>query len=282
MALALGELVQDVDGSRREAFGRVCGDAQILGDAVRALEAHAVNLRRQAVGVFAENPYGGFTVGSENFLGQMKRDVVLTQEEHDLLDLALALPALDDRLEFLRAQSVDFREALGLVVENFEGFLPKTRHDTPGESGADVLHDAGSQVFFDSLDSRRLQRAGEFGVELAAEPGVILPGALEPDALALADGGEITHHGHARKILVVRLDEQDAVAGVLRAEAYAFHRAGQLGSVFGEKARLGRRGPSSGAMRSGFSRHESILVAAGRAGRCVTGCAWPGVVRESG
>ena len=44
VALALGELVQDVDGPRREAFGRVNGNSQLLRDSVRALEAHAVNL----------------------------------------------------------------------------------------------------------------------------------------------------------------------------------------------------------------------------------------------
>ena len=118
----------------------------------------------------------------------MKRDVVLTQEEHDLLDLALALPALDDGFELLRTQASDFRETLGMAVEDIEGFLAEARHDSPGQRGADVLHDARCQVLFDTLDCRGRQRAGEFGVKLAAESGVILPGALEANALALANG----------------------------------------------------------------------------------------------
>ena len=142
MTLALGELVEHVYGPCSQAFGRVRRDAQFLRDAVRALEAHAVNLRRQPEGVFAQYPYGRLAVGSQDFFRQMERDVVLPQEEHDFLDFALAFPALHDRFELLCAQTGDFRKALRVAVQNIEGFLPETRHDSPGECGADVLHDA--------------------------------------------------------------------------------------------------------------------------------------------
>ena len=72
-----------------------------------------------------------------------------------------------------------FSEALGLLVDDVEGFLAEPGDQALGHDRSDPLDEAGPQVFFDPQDARRNHGLVGLDLELVAVRGVGRPIAPE-------------------------------------------------------------------------------------------------------
>ena len=161
-----GQFLQRVEdgGSRPERA--VAVDPQLGRKFVGGLEADAANVVGQLVRVGLDLGDGLLAVGSVDADGPPRGDAVLGQEEHQLADLFLLLPALPDPLEALLADPVDLQQELGRLLEDFQRLLLVDADDLGGDFWADAADRPGGQIFFDAFCRGRMGRLQLVGPEL--------------------------------------------------------------------------------------------------------------------
>ena len=140
----LVRLAEGVQHPGAGALGRVGGDAEVAGDAVGGLEADAVDVARQAVGVGA---HPGDRLGAVELVDLDRvggAHPVALEEDHHLLDPPLLLPGVADPRHPHRADALDLGEALGLAVDHLQGLEAEVPHQAPRHLGADPLDQSRS------------------------------------------------------------------------------------------------------------------------------------------
>ncbi len=124
VALA-GQLVERVPQPAPAAARVARPVAHVLGYAVRRLEAYAPDVVGQAVGVLLHDGHALLAVLAVYLGRERGADAVVTEEEHDVLDVLLLLPALAYRLHkgletipCVYEDAVHFRDGLACVCSD--------------------------------------------------------------------------------------------------------------------------------------------------------------------
>ena len=147
------------------------------------------------------------------------------QEHHDLADDLLLGPRILDALAALGADSVDFFQPDGVLLDDRENFLPKFVHQLLGIDGADALDHAAAEIFFDALSGSRFRAFEELRLELQPVFAVAHPAALRRDPLPGVDGGQRADHGDEIPV-AFGFDAQHREAVLLVVEGDALDQAG--------------------------------------------------------
>ena len=129
-----------------EAPGVVQGETELYGHAVGRLESDTTDIRIQLVRVFLQDRYAVIFVGLVYLRAQAVRKIIPFEPDHNLADTLLLLDRFDDRKDSFLADTLDFSETFGLVVEDVQGLFAKGLDDLFGEHGAHELNKSGSKV----------------------------------------------------------------------------------------------------------------------------------------
>ena len=87
-----------------------------------------------------------------NFLGVAGAGSVGAQEDHDLPNRALFIPALFELANFFFAKPLDFIESVWVFIDNFERIGAEAVDDFFGEYRADPFNEARFKIFLDAED----------------------------------------------------------------------------------------------------------------------------------
>ena len=187
-------LDQRMENASPRPNDRVEGDAELLGDGIRRLEADPVDVFRQRVGV---GPHGfdrGLAVGFVDADRPARADAVGVKEDHDLADDLLLRPGGLDFQPPLLADPGNFLEAGGKLVDDREDSLVEFLHELLCVNRPDPLDEPAAEILFDALSRRGRAGLDEVGFELQAVIAVLDPGALRGHPLARRDIRHIPDH----------------------------------------------------------------------------------------
>ena len=131
-----GQFLQGVmDGGPRPVRA-VAVDSQLRRQFIGRLEADSPDVVGQLIRILLDLGDGFVAVGAVDADGPPRRNPMLGQEEHDLADLFLLLPALADSLESLLPDSFDVQQEVGANSRRCRAFARDGRRQSwPPVSG---------------------------------------------------------------------------------------------------------------------------------------------------
>jgi len=120
-----------------------------------------------------------------------------------------------------------------LMLDDVKDALAKFAHQLLGKNGADALHHATAQVFFDAFLGGRRGAGQHLGFELEAELAVLDPAAFRRHPFTGADGRQGADHRH-QVALALGFDFEHGIAVFLIEERDALDQPGEaFGELFG-------------------------------------------------
>ena len=153
-----GQFLQRVTDRGAGAMRTLPVDSHAEGQLIGRLEADPANVIGQLIGIGLDGGDGVLAVGPVDPHGASRGHVVLGQEQHDLADLALLLPALLDALQPSGTDALDLQQEVGGLVEDVERALAMDADDPGGQSRPDAANRAGAQVLLDPFRGRGMRR----------------------------------------------------------------------------------------------------------------------------
>ena len=133
----------------------------------------------------------------EDFYRVSGGDPVGPQKDHDIFDLALLSPRLDNQFHPLFAQFGHLEEPVGIRVDNIQGRRAEMCDNTPGRDRPHPFDQPGSEVSLDPLQVRWVDLLVGLDLELTAVLGVVHPTSLDFNTLPFSEGSHGPHHGGA-------------------------------------------------------------------------------------
>ena len=194
---AAGGVAERILDARSDAVLAVLFDAQRRGDTVGSLEAHALHVVDEPVGVLADDLLDVFAVLLEDLDSERGRDAVALQKNHGLALLGLFGVAFHDHGGALLSDAGHLEQALRLGVEHIERLLAEGLDEQLGGGGADAADHAAGEVLFDAGEGGRLFDLDGLHLDLAAIDGMLDPLAGDVQLLAGGDGRHDADGGHA-------------------------------------------------------------------------------------
>ena len=201
----------------------VLADADGHGDLVGGGEAYSPDVARKAIRVGFDEGDRIRAVAAVDLRSLGYGDAILLREDHQFARAAAFLPALADGRELLLPDLVDFLQAFGMVVENFDGRVAEMVDDAVGEHRPDAVDESAREIPANALGGLRRDALDGLGLELPPVHGIFHPNAFGVQFLAFPDGHAGAQHGNlllgpvsARRRRTAHLE--DAVAVLVVAE----------------------------------------------------------------
>ena len=163
-----GRLPHQVKQRRPDAEFALGVDAHAQRHAVRREKAHALYIHHHAVGILAHELHRVLAVVLGDAHGQRGTDAVILQKHQRPAHAHLLQIAFGDHGGLFGADAGQLGQALGLFVQDIQGFFPKTVDDQLRRGRADAADEAGPQVFFNGAFARGRGDGAGPGVELTA------------------------------------------------------------------------------------------------------------------
>ena len=197
-----------------------------------ALETDAPDVTGQSVGVLADQGDGIRAIGFVNANGSHGADAVRLEEHHDLSNGLLIGPARGDARDALRADTPQFLQSVGFVLDDVEDVLAEFPHQLPGEMRPDALDHAAAQVFLDTVDRTGWHHLQKARLELDAVITMVVPAAAGLDKLTRLDGSRRAQDGDEVTV-TTHLHPEDAESRLLAVAGHAFDQPGERLTVVG-------------------------------------------------
>ena len=215
VALA-GQVLERVLDGGPGPIGTVAVDPHLGRQFIGGLEADAPDVVGEPVGVFLDLGDGFLAVGAVDSHGPTEADAMLGQEEHDLADFLLLLPALTDPLDSFVADALDVEQEIGGRLEDFEGPFLVDADDLGRQLRPDAANAPGGQILFDALGRGRVRGLEFVGLELLAVFSVNDPLAGGFQMLASRNRSRAAHDRHqVLTALDLHLEDGEAVLWVV-------------------------------------------------------------------
>src|SRR5581483_3054071 len=141
-------------------------------------EPNASDVLRQDIGICAQSFYGAFAVGFVDPHRAARPDSMGMEENHDLADDFLFGPRRLDPPTPFRADTFDFLQPGGVVVDNIKNPLAEFSHQLAGVRRANPLNHSAGQVFFNPFARGRWCAPKQLGPELQPKLTILRPAAL--------------------------------------------------------------------------------------------------------
>ena len=190
-----GRLQQDMTQARAGPNDGVVRDANLLRDLVGGLEADAVDVLRQAIGVGLDLVDCALAVGLVDAHRPARADAVGVEEHHDFADDFLLGPRFLNAMAALRPDAVHVLQPGGLLLDDVENLLAEFYDQLLGVNGTNALNHAAAQIFLDALLRGRRSAVEHVSAELEAKLLVLDPASLGGHPLPSADGCQGADHG---------------------------------------------------------------------------------------
>jgi len=220
----IGPLLQGMPHASLGADQGVGRYSQALGQGIGGLEADAVDIESQTVGIFG-NPDNRFiAIGLVNAHCPRGAKTMRLQKHHDLANDLLLGPGAGHALLALGADAFQFQQTFRGLFDDVEYRFAKGAHQFLGEVRTDTLDHAGAEVFLDAFQRGGWHDLQLGGLELQAMGAIIDPDAQAFDVLARRHRSRRSGHGD-QVPLPADLDAQHTKAAGLAVEGHALDRA---------------------------------------------------------
>ena len=146
-----GQFLQGEQDGGSRPVGAIAVDSQRRRQFVGGLEADSPNVVRQLIRIRFDLGDGFVPVGAVDADGSPRRDAMLGQEEHELADFFLLLPALADSLEPLRPDPFDMQQEVGGLLEDLQRSLVIDGDDLGRQFRADTADRPRGKILFDAF-----------------------------------------------------------------------------------------------------------------------------------
>ena len=120
-----GKFLEDMTDTSLSTDHGVTWNAQPLSQGICGLEANAVNVEGQAIGILLDPGNGFVAIGLVNADGAGRTNAMGVQEDHDLADDLLRRPGFHHPLFAFGTNAVEFCQALGCLLNDVKDFFPK-------------------------------------------------------------------------------------------------------------------------------------------------------------
>ena len=165
----------------------IAGNAQALRQRIGRLEADAVDVQGQAVGILLHPGDGLGAVGLVDAHGTGRAHAMAMQKHHDLAHDFLLGPGGDHAGGALGADAVEFLQALRRLRDDVEDLGAEGLHQFAGKVRADAFDHAGAEVSLDAFQRGGGHDAQLRGLELQAMGAVGDPPPLRFDIFPWGD-----------------------------------------------------------------------------------------------
>ena len=199
----VAQFPQRITDGRSRAMRRIAVDPQFGGQFVRRLESDSANVVGQLIRIGLDPLNGFLSVSAVDPQGPAGADTVLAEEQHDLADFALFVPAAANAFQPFLPDAADVQQKIRAGIENFQRPLLVDAHDLGRQLRTDAADGPGRQVPLDPLGRRRRRGANIVGLELLAVLAIHRPSAGRRQMLA---GGHRRDRTHDRDHLAAALD----------------------------------------------------------------------------
>ena len=199
----VAQFPQRIADGRPRTMRRIAVDPQLGSQLVRRLESDPANVVRQLVRIGLDPLNGFLSVGSVDPQGPAGADAVLAEEQHDLADFALFVPAAANSFQPFLSDAADMQQEVWAGVENLQRPFLVNAHDFGRQLRTDAADGAGRQVPLDPLGRRRRRGADIVGLELLAVLAIHRPNPGRGQVLA---GGHRGHGAHDGDQIAAALD----------------------------------------------------------------------------
>ena len=223
----LSKFLEDMTHAGMRADDRIPWNPESLRQAIRRLEANAVNIEGQAIRILLDAGNGFVAIDFVNADSPCGPDAVGVQEDHNFPDDFLGLPRFDDSLFAFGANPVKFGQAFGGLLNDVKDLLLKGLDQFFGEVWANAFDHPRAQIFFDAFQSTGWDDAEGLCLELEAVGPIIYPDALPFNVLARGDRRCRADSGD-QVAVTPDLDSEDTEASLFTMERHTLDRAGQL------------------------------------------------------
>ncbi len=105
MAIGGGGLRERVLDAGHQAGQAIMGQTEPHGQRIGGAEANAVDITLQRIRILTDDLLGFLAILLIDLGGEARRDIVALQEEHDLADILLLRPALEDQVTLMDADA---------------------------------------------------------------------------------------------------------------------------------------------------------------------------------
>ena len=171
-------LLQRIKKACRQTLWCVMLPAHRQSNPVRRLEADAVNITRQAIGIFFYSRNRRIAIHCLQTRRIAARHAVSFQEHHQLAQSRQLLIGLANRHSLLRADTAHLRQTLRIISHDIQRILTEHIDNFRRRRRTNALHRTGGKKAFDADDRRRLHHAERRSIELLAKARVFRPLAL--------------------------------------------------------------------------------------------------------
>src|SRR5262249_54223868 len=131
---------------------RVPGNPQPLRQRIRRLEANAMDIEGQAIGILPHVCNGLIAVGLVNPDSTRGPNAVRMQEDHDLSDHFLLSPCCNDPLSAFGTNAVEVRQPFGGLLNDVKYLRAKRLDEFVGEVGANAFDHARAEILFNAFE----------------------------------------------------------------------------------------------------------------------------------
>ena len=158
--------------------------AHCQSNPVRRLEADAINITRQAVGIFFYSRNRRIAIHCLQTRRIAARHAVSLQEHHQLAQSRQLLIGLAYRHSLLCTDAAHLCQTLRIISHDIQRILTEHIDNFRRRRRTNALHGTGGKKAFDADDRRRLHHAERRSIELLAKARVLRPLALHNHVFA--------------------------------------------------------------------------------------------------
>lgn len=162
-----------------DSEGRILLCSRLERNVVCGDEADAVDLARHPVRVLSDDLQGISSVLFVDLRCLSSGHAVTGKKDHDFADVALLVSVSGELLDALRAESSDFLESLGFVLQNIEDRKSEGVHQAFGEPVTDPRDDSRSQIALDAQQALGKRTRNQNGCKLAPPLRIVLHASLD-------------------------------------------------------------------------------------------------------
>jgi hypothetical protein len=174
----LGKFLQDMPHPSLRTNHRIPGNPELLSQRIGGLEANAIDVEGQAIGIL---PYPGnslVAIGLVNPDSPCGPDAVGVQEDHNFPDDFLGFPRLDDSLVAFGANPIELSQPFRRLLNDIKHLRAKGPDEFFGEVWANAFDHPRTEIFLNAFEGAGWDDAECLRLEPQAMGPIVYPDTL--------------------------------------------------------------------------------------------------------
>ena len=184
----VGKLLQHMTDACLGTDHRVPGYAQPLGQAIRRLEANAVDIEGQTIRILPDPDNGLVPIGLVNADRTGRANAMRVQKDHNLADDFLGFPRFNHPLFAFGTNPVKLGQPFGGLLNDVKDVFLEGLDQLFGKVWSNTFDHPRAEILFHAFEGTGRDDAQGLRLELQAMRPIVDPDALALNILARGDG----------------------------------------------------------------------------------------------